>query len=240
MRSDQLNKWPSMRRSLRLYGWLAGVTLLARLVIAVWPVQAIDSSQAAVLQWSIFVPVLLLGFPAMHAAHRWGVPKDIIESPFTPGFLQALGMGFASALLFIAWDLLFVLPRDINVIGVISIPYYLTGAFLVEVMLHLIPLALWLGLVGRLLFRDRHDITIFWIGAGLVTALEPLTQLGGGVFEGYGAAFFVISAVIIYGVNFLQLVLFRHGGFVPMLAFRIGLYLLWHVIWGPIRLQVLF
>ena len=164
----------------------------------------------------------------------------ISESPAAPGVVRALAAGTASAVALIAWDVLFRLPKDMNVVGLIAVPYYLVGAFFVEVVLHLIPLALWLGLVGRLLLRGRHDAPAFWAGAVLIAALEPVSQLGSGVFSSYSTAFFLIGAMVTYGVNFVQMVVLRRDGFAPMFAYRLGLYLLWHLIWGPIRLRVLF
>jgi hypothetical protein len=90
------------------------------------------------------------------------------------------------------------------------------------------------------MFRGNYQKVIFWIGAFIVTALEPISQLGGPFFSGYPSAFYVVGAVIIYGINLVQLYIFRHNGFAPMFAMRLGMYSFWHVIWGVIRLQILF
>lgn len=226
-----------MRESIKIYIPLAGLALLSRLLLSLWPAQAVTTAQTAVLQWPVFIVVLLLGFPAMYVAHQWGT----IDQDFTsiPLLLRAIGMGLVAALFLIVWDILFVLPRDVNVVGLISIPFYLTGAFFVEVVQHLIPLAAWLGIVGQFIMRGRREAIGFWIGALFIAVLEPLLQLGGGIFVGYSAAFFIVAAVLMYLINLLQLYLFRQGGFAPMFLFRLGMYLLWHVIWGAVRLRVL-
>jgi hypothetical protein len=41
-------------------------------------------------------------------------------------------------------------------------------------------------------------------------------------------------------INLVQLTLFRRYDFLTMYAFRLVYYLVWHVAWGHLRLQVLF
>ena len=41
-------------------------------------------------------------------------------------------------------------------------------------------------------------------------------------------------------INLVQLAVFRRCGFAAMLAVRLAYYLLWHILWGELRLAVLF
>ena len=41
-------------------------------------------------------------------------------------------------------------------------------------------------------------------------------------------------------IGLVQLTLLRRYGYLPMLWFRVCYYLLWHVLWGEARLQLLF
>jgi hypothetical protein len=145
-------------------------------------VEAAYDSQAAVLRWTVSLPVLLVGFPAMHVAHRWGVAGDVDRSLNARGIRRAVAAGFVFAVGLMAWDAVFTLPRDMNVLGAAVVPYYLVGGFFVEVVLHLVPLALRLGPVGQALLGGRREALIFWLGAALTAVLEPLSQLGSGVF----------------------------------------------------------
>lgn len=140
----------------------------------------------------------------------------------------------------IIWDVIFVLPGDTNILGITALPFYAAGAFLVEVIQHTVPLVIWLGIFGQLIFRGNYQNIIFWVGALIVAAFEPISQLGGTFFSGYSPAFYAVGALIIYGINLVQLYIFRHNGFVPMFVMRLGMYFFWHVIWGSIRLRVLF
>lgn len=70
--------------------------------------------------------------------------------------------------------------------------------------------------------------------------VEPLGQLGGGFFQGYSTAFFVFAATVTYAINLCELAFPQKSGFLAALAYRIGLYLLWHVLWGALRLELLY
>lgn len=230
-----------MLDTLKHYSPVAGLALISRFILEIWPVDAVHASQSALLQWPVLIVVLILGFPAVHFAEIWGV------SPTAPGknsFSGLLWKVFAGGALLgvlpIIWDVIFVLPGDMNVVGILSLPFYTTGAFLVEVIQHTIPLALWLGIFSQLIFRGKYQKVVFWAGALLVAAFEPVSQLGGPFFSGYPPAFYIIGAGVIYVINLVQLYVFRRNGFVPMFVMRLGMYFLWHVLWGLLRLQILF
>jgi hypothetical protein len=44
----------------------------------------------------------------------------------------------------------------------------------------------------------------------------------------------------ILAINLAGLFLFRRFGFLPMYALRLFYYLIWHILWGYLRLSVLF
>jgi cobalamin biosynthesis protein CobD/CbiB len=88
-------------------------------------------------------------------------------------------------------------------------------------------------LVGTL-GRER----VVWIGILVVAVLEPFFQV---LFEKkpftWGAAY---TWVHVFAIAFLQLYVFRRFDFVTMYAFRLIYYAYWHILWGVIRLNVLF
>lgn len=230
-----------MLDTLNRYSPIAGLAIISRIILEVWPVEAVHESQSALLDWPVFLITLFLGFPAVHFAEKWGRLKMVPRKPLWAGIiLRAFAGGVVLGVLPIIWDVLFLLPKDMNVVGIISFPFCTSGAFLVEVFQHTIPLVIWLGIFGQLIFRGTYQKIIFWIGALIVAAFEPISQLGGPFFSGYPPAFYVVGALIIYGINLVQLFTFRRNGFVPMFVMRLGIYFLWHVIWGMIRLQILF
>lgn len=168
------------------------------------------------------------------------MPEELGESSSPDVLLKTFLGGALLRILLVVWDVIFVLPRNMNVLGVTALPFYTAGAFLVEVIQHTIPLVIWLGIFGQLMFRGNYQQIIFWIGALIVAALEPISQLGGPFFSGYPPVFYAVGALMIYGINLFQLYIFRRNGFAPMFVMRLGTYSFWHMIWGVIRLKILF
>lgn len=62
----------------------------------------------------------------------------------------------------------------------------------------------------------------------------------GRFFSGYGPDFFIAGVAVVYFINLVQLVFFTRSGFLAMLTIRLAMYLVWHVLWGPLRLWLLY
>ena len=77
-----------------------------------------------------------------------------------------------------------------------------------------------------------------WLGILLVAVLEPTFQT---LFEGkvftWRAAY---TWIHVFAMAFLQLYVFRRFDFVSMYSFRLIYYAYWHILWGVVRLKVLF
>ena len=134
-------------------------------------------------------------------------------------------------------DLVFRYPAGINVPVPQALLFYPAVGLVAEVVFHLVPLTLLLLVTKPLRSRfGQNRLTIAAIA--LVTIAEPVFQAMFDVdpFSGRSiATFFNVS--LIAG---LQLLVFRRFDFVTMYAFRMIYYTYWHIIWGVIRLQVLF
>jgi hypothetical protein len=72
-----------------------------------------------------------------------------------------------------------------------------------------------------------------------VSILEPIYQTIGfvGLYPMWVVAY---VAAHVFLINFLQLSLFRRYDFLSMYGFRLVYYLLWHIVWGYVRLRLLF
>ena len=134
-------------------------------------------------------------------------------------------------------DFIIRYPQDMNVPVPQALLFYPAVGFVAEIMFHVLPLVLLLlalnPLVGHL-GRNR----VVWLGILLVAVLEPTFQV---LFEGkaftWGAAY---TWIHVFAIAFLQLYMFRHFDFVSMYSFRLFYYAYWHILWGVIRLQILF
>ena len=152
---------------------------------------------------------------------------------------MALSAIFATlmAVAIVVADFIIRYPQDMNAPLPQALLFYPTIGFVAEIIFHLIPLALLLPILN-LLGGRLGDERVIWIGILLAAAVEPTFQV---VFMGepltWGAAYTWIHVFII---SLLQLYVFRRFDFVSMYSFRLFYYAYWHILWGVIRLKVLF
>lgn len=133
----------------------------------------------------------------------------------------------------IAVDVVAGFPRDTNVEWPQAWLFYPTIAVAAETVFHFLPLA-GLTWLSRSWFRGR---VVDGRAAAVMlptAAVEPAAQ----VLLGSALPAFVVPHVFVFGL--VQLFLLRRFGYVPTLWFRICYYLLWHVLWGRLRLGLLF
>ncbi|MEW9919146.1 hypothetical protein AB2B41_06005 [Marimonas sp. MJW-29] len=140
-----------------------------------------------------------------------------------------LPLGAFLALPPIAIDLLHPFPRDTHVVLPRSLLFYPAIAMVAEVVFHLVPLA-----AAAALSAQRRPRVLLVLPAVLT---EPLFQaaFSGGL---------TIQAILVFGnvtlISAAQVWLFLRLGFAAMIGLRLAFYLFWHVIWGTLRLPLLF
>jgi hypothetical protein len=134
-------------------------------------------------------------------------------------------------------DLLIRYPKDTNVPVPQALLFYPAIGLIAEIIFHILPLALLLFIMHPLAGRLGNE-RVVWIGIILVAALEPTFQV---LFEGkaftWGSAY---TWIHVFAIAFLQLYVFRRFDFMSMYSFRLFYYAYWHILWGVIRLHVLF
>ncbi len=144
------------------------------------------------------------------------------------------------AIIIIIVDLNFRFPENLNVLFPQSLLFYPVMGFVVEILFHLVPLSFFLFFLTPLFKRINYEKSI-WLGIFFISLLEPIYQVLVGFspensfwIEGYG------NGIHVFLFNFLQLSIFKRYDFLTMFLFRMVYYLLWHIIWGYIRLGLLF
>ncbi len=157
--------------------------------------------------------------------------------PCTARTVRGLGVATTAAVPFalvaIAADLTAGFPRDTNVAWPAAWLFYPAVLLVAEAVFHLLPLAGLVAVTGAH-FRGR---AIDRSSAALVlptAAVEPVAQVA------LGSALAGFTAVHVYFIGVVQLLLLRRYGYLPMLWFRLCYYLLWHILWGAARLEVRF
>jgi hypothetical protein len=150
------------------------------------------------------------------------------------GLILSAGLATILAVAIVIVDLFIRYPEDINVPIPQAILFYPSVGFIAEIVFHVLPLALLLIILnplGRWVGSER----VIWLAILVVAVLEPTFQiLFGGAVLTWGSAF---TWIHVFAIAFLQLYVFWRFDFVSM---YLVYYAYWHILWGTLRLDVLF
>lgn len=153
------------------------------------------------------------------------------------GLALAAALATVLALAIIIADIIFRYPKDLNVPVPQALMFYPAVGFVAEIIFQVLPLALLLIIlnpVGGWIGRER----LVWLCILLVAILEPTFQV---LFERNVFTWrSVYTWIHVFAIAFIQLYIFRKFDFVSMYSFRLIYYTYWHILWGVIRLEVLF
>jgi hypothetical protein len=154
------------------------------------------------------------------------------------GLLLAIGLAVPFAAVMILVDRRAPFPADINVSFPYSLTFYPAIGYVVEILFHVLPFCLLYFILGALV-GESSSIRLTWLIILIVVLIEPVFQVSltagqnsNGVIAYLGLHLFLI--------NLVQLLLFRRYDFITMYSFRLSYYALWHILWGHLRLSLLF
>src|SRR5690554_3817926 len=150
--------------------------------------------------------------------------------------LAGLAVVFAAVIILV--DIKVVFLNDINVLFPQSLLFYPAIGFVVEILFHILPMSLLFFFLSSF-FKRISNRLIIWICILTVSILEPVYQTIS--FIGYypsWTVFYICFHILL--INLVQLLIFKRYDFVSMYIFRLFYYLLWHIIWGYMRLELLF
>ena len=131
-----------------------------------------------------------------------------------------------------------VFPKDLNVEFPHSLLFYPSIGYIVEIIFHVLPFTLCFFIVTTI-FKQLDQTKALLIVIPLIALIEPIFQI---INFGRNYPFWAVAyvGVNILVINLSQLWLFVKYDFVSMYALRLVYYLLWHIIWGGLRLRWLF
>jgi len=131
-----------------------------------------------------------------------------------------------------------VLSEDINALFPQSLFFYPAVGYAAEILFHVLPLFLVLTPLTSL-SKSLQFETVIWPCILIVSLIEPVFQARPmiGQYPTWSAAYVFVNVWII---SIVGLTMFMRYDFVSMYAFRLMYYLLWHIVWGQIRLSLLF
>lgn len=150
-------------------------------------------------------------------------------------FSAALAALFAAEA--IAADLIIRFRQDMNVLPPQALWFYPAMAYVAEIVFHALPMASLLIPLGALL-KPLRAARLLWVCIVLTSLLEPTFQLrfAENPISWVGGYLWMH----VFAFNIIQLYVFRRYGFVAMYLLRCFYYVYWHIVWGFVRLQVLF
>jgi hypothetical protein len=152
-------------------------------------------------------------------------------------FLLAIALAVPFAAVIILVDRRAPFPVDTNVPFPDSIPFYPIMGYVAEVLFHILPFCLVYFVLGVLLGKASNT-SIIWISILISALIEPVFQVVFGEGQPVWAVAYVGLHVFLIGLA--EILLFRRYDFITMYAFRLAYYALWHVLWGHLRLDLLF
>jgi hypothetical protein len=192
----------------------------------------------AVNPFGVIVPLMFVGFILLFIllSHNWFA---IIRKGTLKGVLLSAGLASVLGLIAILIDHAIVYPAQMNVAFPMSLAYYPSVAFFAEIVFHLMPLTL-ISILLSAVFRNSASGKIIWIAILIASLSDPVFQVFDAVANHYPPWAVLVTAIHVFAVNFLMLAIFKRYDFVSLLSFRLVYYVIWHIVWGTIRLHVLF
>lgn len=136
-------------------------------------------------------------------------------------------------------DIVVGFPEAINVSPRQAFLFYPAIGFVAEVVFHVLPLAVVGATIGVVHKSGRLTIPMA-AGFILVATLEPLFQVVLPASRHQSPWLSGSVAVHLFVFNIVQLWLFRRYDLSTMFACRLVYYLHWHLVWGYLRLHLLF
>ena len=157
------------------------------------------------------------------------------------GILFSSVLAFLFGLEVIAADIWIInYPPDINIPFPTSLIFYPTICFVAEIIFHLLPLSL-IIIILRVVSKGIRYHWVMLIAIILVSISEPLYQvIVMGIRSHYSQTTLIYTGLHVFLLSFSQLLIFRKYDFISMFTLRLVYYLIWHIIWGYLRLDILF
>lgn len=153
------------------------------------------------------------------------------------GLLVAVGLTLPFAAVILLVDRLAPFPENINVPFPGSLLFYPAIAYVVEILFHILPFCL-VYFILRFMTGGEGSPGVIWASILIVSLLEPVFQV---IASGHDTPWVsVYLALHLFTFNLVQLLLFKRYDFLTMYAFRFSYYILWHILWGHLRLGLLF
>lgn len=154
------------------------------------------------------------------------------------GLLLALLIPVAFGVVIIIVDRMSPFPINMNIPYPVSLTFYPVMGYVAEILFHILPFCLVYFGLGAVLGEASNE-KIIWVSILVAALIEPIFQV---VFMlGQDPVWKVAYVGIhIFVFSLVQLLLFKRFDFITMYVFRLSYYAIWHILWGHLRLNLLF
>jgi len=183
-----------------------------------------------------FALIVLAGWPALHYLDRRGGFALDRAAGRRRGLRAAATLALPFMVAVTLADVAIGFAAAINVRLPAALVFYPVMGCAAIVSLHAVPLALALA-AARWLLRAWPEPRRVALAAAVAASGEAAFQWH---FTQGPPALGVFVAAELYAFGVVELWLYRRYDFVSMLAFRMTYYAYWHVLWGALRLELLF
>lgn len=181
---------------------------------------------------------IIVGFASLVVITRLGW-VSVTEGNDTGRVLPLFALAAVPPLVAVVIDLFVHFPEDMNQSFPASLAFYPSIGFLVEVVFHLVPIAVFLLLLECVVPDTRKNDAV-WEVLLIAALIEPSYQTISMVSGGHPLAVLPAVFVNLLLFNGIQMVLFKRSGFFAMYGSRLVYYAIWHIIWGHLRTGILF
>jgi hypothetical protein len=154
-------------------------------------------------------------------------------------WLEVASLAVAFGAIAIAVDAVHPFPQDMNIPWPVSLAFYPVIGFIVEIFMHVAPLAILLLGVRLVTGRPASNAAII-LAIIAVALIEPAYQAVASLNADSSTSVAAFVAVHVFLIDLAGLWLFRRYDFMTMYVFRLAYYAIWHVAWGYFRLATLF
>ncbi len=141
---------------------------------------------------------------------------------------------FVFVAIWVDWNIVY--PADIHILLPESLLFYPAMGFLVEIIFHVLPLTILLFTFPIVIKPIKYN-TVVWLSIIIVALVEPTYQI---FMDTYPIWALLVVWLNLFLFNIVQLYVFKIYGFIIMYGLRLVYYLFWHIIWGSLRLELLF
>lgn len=130
--------------------------------------------------------------------------------------------------------------KDLNILFPESLFFYPAIGFIVEILFHIMPLTVLLFLLISIP-KNINLEKVIRVSIIIVSLLEPVYQtrlmFSSAHFPLWSSVLVLLNLIFF---NLSQLTIFKKYDFITMYSFRLVYYLVWHIVWGYFRMDLLF